>query len=294
MKDKLKVSRIIVLCAALVLAACAPVAPKQPEQMAVTVSVLPQAYFVQKIAGDLVSVQVIVGTGDSPHTYEPTAEQMRVMTKSRLYFSIGVEFEEAWLPRFMAANPALEIVDSAAGVQRLAMAAGHAQNGEEVENDPHIWFSPARVKIVSRNIADALAAADPEHAQTYRANLETWLKEIDAVDADVRAALKSTPRSTFLVIHPAWGYFASEYGLTMLSVESHGQEPGPEELGAVLSLARENGVTTVFVQKGISQKLAQSIAEQLGGAQVVELDPMPGDWSASMRLLAAQLAEALR
>jgi ABC-type Zn uptake system ZnuABC Zn-binding protein ZnuA len=61
-----------------------------------------------------------------------------------------------------------------------------------------------------------------------------------------------------------------------------------------LSLARENGVTTVFVQKGISQKLAQSIAEQLGGAKVVELDPMPGDWSANMRLLAAQLAEALR
>ncbi len=70
----------------------------------------PQAYFVQKIAGDLVSVQVIVALGTA-HAYEPTAEQMRVMTKSRLYFSIGVEFEEAWLPRFMAANPALEIVD---------------------------------------------------------------------------------------------------------------------------------------------------------------------------------------
>ncbi len=114
MKNKLKVSRIIVLCAALVLAACAAVAPKQPEQMAVTIQCSRKPIFVQKIAGDLVSVQVIVGTGDSPHTYEPTAEQMRVMTKSRLYFSIGVEFEEAWLPRFMAANPALEIVDSAA------------------------------------------------------------------------------------------------------------------------------------------------------------------------------------
>ena len=290
----MKALGIIVLCAAMLLAACAPAATGQPEQMAVTVSVLPQAYFVQKIAGDLVSVQAIVGTGDDPHTYEPSAEQMRVLTRSRLYFSIGVEFEEAWLPRFMAANPDLKIVDSAAGVDRLAVPSAIGETDQETEYDPHIWFSPARVKIVSRNIADALQAADPAHAQSYRANLEAWLKEIDAVDAEVRAALAGTPRTSFLVIHPAWAYFASEYGLTMLSVETHGQEPGPEELGAVLSLARENGISTVFVQKGISQKLAESIAAQLGGAQVVELDPMAGDWSMNMRLLAAQLAEALR
>ena len=290
----MKVLGIIVLCAAMILAACAPAATGQPEQMVVTVSVVPQAYFVQKIAGDLVSVQAIVGTGDDPHTYEPSAEQMRVLTRSRLYFSIGVEFEEAWLPRFMAANPDLKIVDSAAGVDRLAVPSAIGETDQETENDPHIWFSPARVKIVSRNIADALQAADPAHAPSYRANLEAWLKEIDAVDADVRATLAGTPRTSFLVIHPAWGYFASEYGLRMLSVETHGQEPGPEELGAVLSLARENGISAVFVQKGISQKLAESIAVQLGGAQVVELDPMAGDWSVNMRLLAAQLAEALR
>ncbi|MEL7645109.1 MAG: zinc ABC transporter substrate-binding protein [Anaerolineaceae bacterium] len=284
----------IVLCALMLLAACAPAAPEQAEQMVVTVSVLPQAYFVQKIAGDLVSVQAIVGTGDDPHTYEPTAEQMRVMTRSRLYFSIGVEFEEAWLPRFTAANPNMEIIDSAAGVERLTIAPSPGENSQEVENDPHIWFSPARVRIVSRNIANALEAADPTHAQSYRANLDAWLKEIDAVDADARAALADIRRSVILVIHPAWGYFAQEYGLTMLSVESHGQEPGPEELGAVLSLARENGVTTVFVQKGISQKLAQSIAAQLDGAQVVELDPMAADWSANMRLLAAEFAKALK
>ncbi|MEN6556114.1 MAG: zinc ABC transporter substrate-binding protein [Anaerolineaceae bacterium] len=290
----MKTLGIIILCAALLLSACSPAAPEQAQQMAVTVSVLPQAYFVQKIAGDLVSVQAVVGTGDDPHTYEPTAEQMRALTKSRLYFSIGVEFEQAWLPRFSAANPGLEIVDSGAGVERLAISPTLGESAEGAENDPHIWFSPTRVKIISRNIADALAAADPTHAQSYRANLEAWLKEIDAVDADVRAALAGISRSSFLVIHPAWGYFASEYGLTMLSVESHGQEPGPEELGALLNLARENGITTVFVQKGISPKLAQSIAGQLGGARVVELDPMAADWSANMRLLAAELAEALR
>jgi len=285
---------IVLLCAALLLSACAPAAVEQADQLAVTVSVLPQAFFVRKIAGDLVSVQAIVGTGDDPHTYEPTAEQMRVLTKSRLYFSIGVEFEDAWLPRFGAANPTMTIVDSAAGVQRTPVSIIFGGTPEEGELDPHIWFSPERVKLVSRNIAQALESADPANKNVYRANLEAWLNEVDAVDVDVRAALAGISRRTFLVIHPAWSYFAQEYELEMLSVETHGQEPGPEELGAVLQLARENAVDTVFVQKGISQKLAQSIADQLGGARVVELDPMAENWSEAMLFLAAQLAEALK
>lgn len=282
------------LCLALLLTACAPAAPAQAEQMTVTVSVLPQVYFVQKIAGDLVSVQAIVGSGDDPHTYEPTAEQMRVVAKSRLYFSIGVEFEDAWLARFRAANPGMTIVDSAAGVERLPIPASVGETNTEGEPDPHIWFSPERVKQVSQNMADALLAADPAHAENYRANLAAWLEEIDTVDADVRAALAGITRGTFLVIHPAWGYFARDYGLTMLSVESHGQEPGPEELARLIKLAREDDISTVFVQKGVSQKLAESIAAQLGAAELVELDPMARDWSANMRLLAAQLAEALK
>ena len=282
------------LCLALLLTACAPAAPAQAEQMTVTVSVLPQVYFVQKIAGDLVSVQAIVGSGDDPHTYEPTAEQMRVVAKSRLYFSIDVEFEDAWLARFRAANPGMTIVDSAAGVERLPIPASVGETNTEGEPDPHIWFSPERVKQVSQNMADALIAADPAHAENYRANLANWLEEIDTVDADVRAALAGITRGTFLVIHPAWGYFARDYGLTMLSVENRGQEPGPEELARLIKLAREDDIRTVFVQKGVSQKLAESIAAQLGAAKLVVLDPMARDWSANMRLLAAQLAEALK
>ena len=282
------------LCLALLLTACAPAAPTQAEQMTVTVSVLPQVYFVQKIAGNLVSVQAIVGSGDDPHTYEPTAEQMRVVAKSRLYFSIDVEFEDAWLARFRAANPGMTIVDSAAGVERLPIPAAVGETNTEGEPDPHMWFSPERVKQVSQNMADALIAADPAHAENYRANLANWLEEIDTVDADVRAALAGITRGTFLVIHPAWGYFARDHGLTMLSVESRGQEPGPEELARLIKLAREDDISTVFVQKGVSQKLAESIAAQLGAAELVELDPMARDWSANMRLLAAQLAEALK
>jgi len=280
--------------AILLLSACANVPDTtQANTPIVMVSVQPQAYFVQKIAGDLVEVQAMVGTGDDPHTYEPTTEQMRNLTNAQLYFSIGVEFEAAWLPRFTAANPNLKIVDSAEGVVRLP-AAPNTSGEEAGEPDPHIWLSPSRVKQISANMAAALAELDPSNATIYEQNLAQWLQEIDQVDADIRLALSGISRNVFLSVHPSWGYFADEYGLQMLAVEQEGQEPGPEDLAKIIEQARTHQVTYVFTQKGVNQKLAQSIAEQLGGAQIVELDPLAQNWSENMRYVAAQLASALK
>jgi zinc transport system substrate-binding protein len=69
-------------------------------QLRVTVSILPQAYFVERIGGDLVSVNVMVSPGSDAHTYEPKPEQMMSLSQSVLFFSIGVEYEDAWLPKF--------------------------------------------------------------------------------------------------------------------------------------------------------------------------------------------------
>ena len=285
---------LLLILVIITLSACisAPATP-QANRPVVMVSISPQAYFVQKIAGDLVEVQAMVGTGDDPHTYEPTTEQMRNLASAQLYFSIGVEFEAAWLPRFTAANPDLKIVDSAEGVTRIPVSS--IPNGEEKgEPDPHIWLSPSRVKQISANMAAALAELDPANAAVYEQNLVTWLQEIDQVDADIRAALSGITRRVFLSVHPSWGYFAEAYGLQMLAVEREGQEPGPEDLAKIIEQARAHQITYVFSQKGVNQKLAQSIADQLGGAQIVELDPLAHNWSENMRYVAAQLAAALK
>ncbi len=285
---------LTILPVILLLSACSNVPAKsQANTPVVMVSVMPQAYFVQKIAGGLVEVQAMVSTGDDPHTYEPTTEQMRNLTNAQLYFSIGVEFEAAWLPRFTAANPNLKIVDSAEGVVRFP-AAPSTTGDEAGEPDPHIWLSPSRVKQISANIAAALAELDPDNAPVYEQNLAAWLQEIDQVDADIRLALSGISRNVFLSVHPSWGYFADEYGLQMLAVEQEGQEPGPEDLAKIIEQARAHQVNYVFTQKGVNQKLAQSIAEQLGGAQIVELDPLAHNWSENMRYVAAQLAAALK
>ncbi len=145
----------------------------------VTVSILPEKYFVEKIGGENVTVSVMVPVGADLHVYEPRPRQIIELSKAKLYFSIGVPFENAWLPRFKSANPKLVFVPIDRGVPKIAMTAdSHDHDGEKGGLDPHIWLSPPLVKAISANIKDALTAADPSHADDYRANHARFLKEI--------------------------------------------------------------------------------------------------------------------
>ena len=284
------------------LSACAsPVGSDGSEKLAISVSILPQQWFVDQIGGDRVRTQAMVGSGDDPHTYEPTPRQMTDLATSRLYFTIGVEFEAVWLPRFESSNPAMKVVDSAAGINRIPTVDEH-DHGEETsdhsaeessETDPHIWFSPSRMKQMAQTMADAMQAADPQNADFYQSNLDTLLVKIDETDAEVRAQLEGTKRDHFMVVHPAWGYVAADYGLHMLAVELGGNEPAPETLSRIIGLARQYGVNTLVIEKGSNARLAASITDQAGIQYIVEWDPMAYDWQASMRMIAETLNRAL-
>lgn len=261
------------------------------EVLSVSVSILPQAYFVERIGGAHVAVNVMVGPGDEPHSYEPTPSQMRVLTQSKIYFSIGVEFEKAWMPRFLAVSPDLRVVDTAAGIERMPMAAAH--NGEAAgEPDPHIWLSPALVKVQAQNIYDALVDVDPAHTVDYYAGLESFLSDIDQLDASIRNTFSNIKINKFMTFHPAWGYFASEYGLEMIPIEIGGQEPSAEELARTIDLARQYDIRFIFTQKEFSSKSAEAIAGEIG-AQVVLVDPLARDWFSNMQTLANAFAGAL-
>ena len=285
----------------LVLGACATPPTPDDQKLTVTVSILPQKWFADQIGGDRICTQAMVGSGDDPHTYEPSPQQMTALAGSDLYFTIGVEFEEVWMPRFETSNPAMKVVDSAEGIKRIPAEFKHHQGEAETEEhvhgveeaDPHIWFSPSRMKQMAQNMARAMQAADPQNAEYYQANLENLLKTIDAVDAEVRSKLADAKRDHFMVVHPAWGYVAEEYGLRMLSVEIDGSEPAPETLAQIISLAKQYEINTLVIEKGSNARLAASIAEQAGIADIVEWDPMAYDWSVNMRIIADTLQKAL-
>ena len=285
-------------------------APASAEKMTVVVSIVPQQYFVEKIGGEFVSVQVMVEPGASPHSYEPKPRQMELLSEAALYFSIGVEFEETWLPRLLPPSGGARVVATDQGIHKEPMAnydhqeehgeeAGHEHHGEEhaagERLDPHIWLSPRLVAVQARTICAALASADPQHENEYRQNLETFLKEIADLDKEISAIFQALPpeKKRFMVFHPTWGYFARDYGLEQIAIQMEGKEPSPRELAELVDKARELSVTTIFTQPQFSDQASRVLADEIG-ATVAKLDPLAPDWAENLRQAANAFKEAIR
>jgi zinc transport system substrate-binding protein len=301
-----KLSLLIVLM--MLLAACQP-GPSQGttdvSPILVTVSILPQAYFVERIAGDLVAVNVMVGPGEDPHTYEPKPEQMRALSNSQLFFTIGTEYEDAWLPRLREVNPELTFVDSAAGIQRIPLTDPHhhddddddhhedeADHGDETGLDPHVWLAPANGKLIARNTFTALTDHAPDHANAFQANYEALIADIDALDARIEEILAGVEGRAFMVFHPAWGYFADQYGLEQVPVQVGGQEPSASDMAALIAIAREENIRVIFVQPTFSTANARAIAQEIN-AKIAVADPLARDWLENLEFVADAFAAAL-
>jgi zinc transport system substrate-binding protein len=272
------------------------------------VSIVPQKYFVEKIGGKLVAVTVMVEPGASPETYEPRAKQMVELSEADLYFAVGVPFEGAWLKKIAATNPEMRVVHTDEDIEKIPMEVpfqegqpiqtgrkAQSRLGSERESikDPHIWLSPPLVKIQAHIILEALQAADPIHRSEFERNYEKFSRELDEIDAELRADFAGKEGLAFLVFHPAWGYFARTYGLQQVPVEIEGKEPKPAQIRALIEFAQKNDIKIVFVQPQFSTKHAQLVADAIGG-QLVFADPLAADWSRNLREVAGKFAAVLR
>jgi zinc transport system substrate-binding protein len=269
----------------------------------VVVSIPPQKYFVQKVGGDLVSIMVMLPAGADAHTYEPKPRQMAALSKARIYFTVGVEFEHAWMKKFKMANPGLEVVHTEKVVPRVPMAGPHEGHQDRAEKhhgehhhdglDPHIWLAPELVAIQARAIRDGLIKADPANRTIYERNLEAFEKEIARLNQELAAAFKGLKGAKhILVYHPAWGYFCRAYGLEQVPIEKEGKNPTAKGLAHLIQQAKEEKAKVIFVQPQFSTRAAKTVAKAIGG-QVVAIDPLAPDWAANLRNVATKLQKAL-
>ena len=288
-----RILSLILIAAFLV--GCSVVTPAPvKDKLQITVSIAPQAWLVKALTGDLAVVQSMVNVGDDPHTYEPKPSQMKALAQTDIYFTIGVEYERAWMPRLSNSNSMMRVIDTTIGVNLLTSGKGlNGSNAQAGESDPHIWFSPQRMKVVAKNMAEALISYNPVNKSTYDKNLAILLEKIDAVDAGVKEALKNVKHKEFLIMHPMLAYFAMDYGLVQLPVEIGGQEPTPGELAQLLELAHKYQIKTLYVQRNTSVKMAETVTKALGISQTFELEPLVEDWPANMLKIASLLAEGL-
>ncbi|MGI0479994.1 metal ABC transporter solute-binding protein, Zn/Mn family [Geminocystis sp. CENA526] len=272
----------------------------QENKLNLTVSILPQKYFVEKIGGELVNVNVMVEPGMAAETYEPLPQQLVNLSQSSAYISIGVPFEEAWLEKIKSANPQIPIINSGAGIDKIPMIGhdhhhhGHSHDRKEGESlDPHTWLSPQLVKIQAENIYRELVKLNPENESIYRQNLEQFLTEIDDLDKQIREKFEGISQRKFMIYHPAWAYFAKDYNLQQISIELEGQEVTSGDLAKLITQAKKDNIRVVFAQPQFTTKTVDTFAREIGG-DVVLLDDLAENWSENLLEVADKLAQSMK
>ncbi|MCA1906094.1 MAG: zinc ABC transporter substrate-binding protein [Desulfarculus sp.] len=278
----------------------------------------PVAWLAGRVAGQ--AVPSLSGPGQDPHTFEPSPKQAAQVATAKVYFSLDLPFEQKLLPKIAAANPGLKVVDLADGLDLLPgegqqpagdkpahghgkvapppgpAKAGHGHGHDhghgEGELDPHVWMSPRLCQDLARTMARELSALWPEKAVAIQANLAALLAELRDIDQELVARLAPFAGREFMVYHPAFGYFARDYGLRQVAVETGGKEPGPRNLARLIGQARARGVKVIFVQPQFPQKSAQQVAREIGGV-VEPLDDLSPDPPQNWRRMAESLARGL-
>jgi zinc/manganese transport system substrate-binding protein len=246
--------RLLLTAFALALAA-SPLRADERLNVVASFSIL--ADFVKNVGGDKVDLTTLVGANSDVHVYAPAPSDAKRMADARLLVINGLGLE-GWLPR---------LVQSSGSKAAIVMASnGIAPLSHGSEADPHAWQSVANAKIYVVNIRDALTAAAPADAQTFQVNADRYLAELDALDAEVRAAVAKIPpeRRRVISTHNAFGYFASAYGIEFIAPSgvSTENEPSARDIAAIIRQIKAEKIPAVFLENISDERLIRRIAAE--------------------------------
>jgi len=273
---------------------------KQSNGRMVSVTIEPQRYFAEKIAGDKFIINSVVPAGQNPEVYDPTPQQMVQVGKSEAYLRIGhIGFEQIWIEKVQDNNRDMKVFDLSEGMELIENAEEHDhdhdhEHGEECSHshygvDPHTWSSIAGAKKIAWNTLNAFIALDKENTQYYWENYSLLMSEIEKTEEKIGQLLAPLKNRTFIIYHPALTYFSNEYNLTQLSIEMEGKEPSPAQLKRLIDTARESGAKVVFVQQEFDKKNAELVAKETYCTLVV-INPLDYNWDKEMIQIAQALA----
>ncbi|PTN08303.1 metal ABC transporter solute-binding protein, Zn/Mn family [Mangrovibacterium marinum] len=267
--------------------------PQKSDKPSIAVTILPQKQFVEKLAGNLVDIQVLVPPGASPELYALMPSQMTSLSATLAWIGIGkVGFEEGWVDKIRESNPKLKYFDSS--LQADWIAGEEEVHGDHVHLhgiDPHIWSSPAEVRKIARETSNALTEVLPEHQAEFAKNLARFEQEIDQLDTELSQTFAQLPTKKFLIFHPALTYLARDYGLEQVAMEVDGKEPSPRHLKELAEMAKNENIKAIFVQKEFNMENARQMANEIGG-QVIQIDPLNENWADELRSIAQKISQA--
>lgn len=243
----------------------------------VTVTIPPYQYFVEKIAGDKVDVNVMVSNGNNPETYEPNAQQMMELSNSALYLKVGsIGFEQTWIKKLQDNAPDMKVIDTSVGIKPAQTPGGNI--------DPHVWMSCKNARIISSNIFKALCQLEPENKTFFQKNYQQLLSSIDRQDSIIRKSFKDNPEMVrkFVIYHPILTYFARDYQLEQLAIEEEGREPSAAQLKSLIERARKQKIRYCLIQAEFANRNTTTFIKE-SQTKAMDINPLQADWANAMK-----------
>jgi zinc transport system substrate-binding protein len=264
----------------------------------VYVSIEPQKYIVDRIVDTLLKVEVLLPQGANHETFEPTAKQLRALSSSSLYLSIGLlDFERSLLNKLKSQNTTTEFVNLSENLSLLEGACSHGHDhghdhGHSHGTDPHVWLSAVEMAKMTHTIQQKLSEKYPQYDTVFTANASALLNEIDSLHRFMQKKFEVTSTRKFMIFHPAFAYLARDYNLEQLALEEDGKSPSISHMKSVLTQAKSEGIKTIFIQKEFDSAIATVAATDFGG-KVVVINPLEYSWLDNMRAMSELLGKAL-
>ena len=242
------------------------------------VSIAPLKYVVEQITAGDFQVGVLVPSGASPETFDPTPRQIAQANDATLLFTTGlIEFEQNIVERLsnksnvVALSNGIDLIEGEHSHHEEHAHQGHGHSHHH-GTDPHIWTSPKELKVVARNAYEAIMQQYPDSVK-YTEAYARFDKELDSLDALCRKLCNDSATTAFVVYHPALTYFARAYALEQIAIEDDGKEPSAKHIAEIIDVAREKGVKSLLYQVQYPRSVVDVIARDMG-VEPQEFDPL--------------------
>lgn len=239
------------------------------------VSITPLKSIVEEITCGDFEVRILVPQGASPETFEPTAKQIAELSDSRLLFQTGlIDFEHSLVGRVAEQT---KVVNLCEGVELMAGSCSHHHHshGHAHGIDPHIWTSPKALMTMVDNVRDCIMREYPDSTK-YDVAADKLQQRIAELDRYCASRIDDAALRVMMIYHPAYTYYARDYGIEQIAIEHDGKEPSPRQLTTLVERAKSNGIGAILLQPQYSEDKVRSIAEECG-AEIVVTDPLCED-----------------
>ncbi|EAI5368403.1 zinc ABC transporter substrate-binding protein [Campylobacter coli] len=236
----------------------------------ISVSIAPQAFFVKKIAGDTLNINIL---STNIHKPKSKSNSMKKLEKSELYFTIGLEFEKKLTDKLEQKFPKVKIIDMQ---ENISLAKASSSDSEEIL-DPFTWLDPILVQNIALNTYNALVQKYPQNKSLYKHNLDKFLTELDVLNLQISSKLQKVKNKEFITYHPAWSYFSKRYNLVQNYEAALEKKLKNEDLKNLGKLIKEKNIKVVFVQTRFPENAAKTLAKECD-AKIYKIDHLSYDW----------------